>query len=89
MRSASAIPRLTPCLTGRRNGYCALQPLQDAPRVVDRAVVDDDDFVPLWRGREGSARLLHEQREILRFVLGGNENADFGPACRRLRDQPP
>src|SRR3954469_15347499 len=59
--------------------------LQHVPGVVDRAIVDDDDLVAMGSAGEHRLCLLHEQWKILGLVLGGNENADVGPAGRGLK----
>src|SRR4029079_4003811 len=62
--------------------------LQHCPCVIHRAVVDDDHFIAA-RGRgERISRLLHEQRKVLGFVLGRDEDTDFGPAHRGLKRTP-
>jgi len=50
--------------------------LEHRPRLVGAAVVDDNDFVPMPLLGEDGRRLLHEQRQILRFVFGGDEDGD-------------
>jgi hypothetical protein len=52
------------------------QLLQHAPRAIGAAVVDDDDFVPIRRGCEGRGCLLHEQRQVVGFVLGRDQDGD-------------
>ena len=51
--------------------------LKHGPAVVLRAVVDDDYLEgDVGRGAKDGLRLFHEQRQILRLVLGGNEHGD-------------
>src|SRR6185436_13259200 len=48
-------------------------------------VVDHDYFVAIWLAGENCLRLFHEQREVLGFVLRGNEDADIGVTRQRLK----
>ena len=59
------------------------EPFQHLPRVILGAVVDDDDLVPDRRARERGGRLLHEEWQVRRFVLGGNEDGDVDLPGRR------
>src|SRR5205085_11629397 len=55
--------------------------------LVGRAVVDDDHLENDVRySAERRLRLLHEERQILRLVLGGDENGDVGLG-RGTRDE--
>src|SRR5205814_5531329 len=58
---------------------------KNIPGIVDGPVVDDDHFIAMGRRGENGTRLLHEQRKILRFVLGGDENADVRSTRHRLK----
>src|ERR1051325_1389646 len=66
---------------GPEEGVLRLELLEHLPRVVDRAVVDDDDLVPEGRRRERLGRLLHEERQVLGFVLGWYEHRDIDCRC--------
>src|SRR5437868_4235168 len=59
--------------------------LQDAPRIVDGSVVDYDHLIAMGRGSKCDLRLLHEQRKILRFVLGRDENTNIRTTRHRLK----
>jgi hypothetical protein len=52
--------------------------LEQIPRAIDRAVVDDDDLVPLRVRLERDTGLSQELWKIFSFVFRGDENADFG-----------
>jgi hypothetical protein len=53
-----------------------LQFAQHAVASIARAVIDHDDLVADGRVvREGLRRLFHEERQIVTFVLGGDEHA--------------
>src|SRR5215208_4215555 len=50
--------------------------LEHRPGRILRAVVDDDDLeADVGRGAEDGVRLLHEERQVLRLVLGGHQHA--------------
>ena len=59
--------------------------LQYVPGIVDRTVIDDNDFVPLRDRRECRAGLFHKERKVLRLVFCWYEDAYVGPARYRLK----
>ena len=70
--AARAVPH------GAQEVVAACKLREHAPAVVHGAVVDHDHFVVhVRRLGEGFGGELHEQRQVLRFVHGGNQDADF------------
>ena len=59
-----------------------LQSLQYRPRIVAGSVFDDDHLIPRRGAVEGRSSQLHEQRQILRFVLGRDEYTDVDRVVR-------
>ena len=70
------MPRCARCRTVRRNGYCSRELLAARASVSSRepSSMTTTSYARRLR-REGRRRELQEEREVLRFVLGGDEHA--------------